>query len=718
MKTGFGWWETWKMVKNRLQSSKTTIRLSAAAFFVLVAVFLLIFWNGIGLYRAVNRRTQNYLRDVSLQTTKMIESRMQGLVDSLRLMSDSLLYLDPEEWAGFLERKGSIVSFDEVVVVGLDGMAEFAEGGLEDISGLDAFQSAAEGNAAVSKFHNDYLVYLTPLVNEGAVTGVLAGVKSQDRMQELISNDSFGGQGSTCILDRDGTVVVAPIQQQFSKDIAETEYDGNEAWALEMLEDLRDNRSGTVTLETVFGEKILVHYQPLGTYGWFVTTIIPENILSSEVDTFISRTYYIILLLVGGALVLSIVAISMQNRYRMKLEQAAFTDDLTGGISMIRFRILAEGLLRKHPPGTYALVAVDLKKFKLINDMEGPEQGDRVLRRVYQILLEALEGPEELAAHSDADSFYLLLKGTEESGLRKRLREIADKIAPLSGAVGTLFVSQGVYIIDSDQGDLITYQDRANLARNSAVDGYGSTCVFYSAETIERDKDEAMMTQMLEKAFANREFEVYLQPKIGLKAQSLAGAEALVRWNHPEKGLISPGLFIPICEKNGLICDLDRYVFEAVCNVLRTWSRDGRKPIRISVNLSRQNLKNQDFLQDYVSIRECYGVNPAWIELELTESIMFSNAEILHARRLIEEIHRCGFRCSLDDFGSGYSALGLLKDLPIDCLKLDRQFFMNSTANDRAQAVIASIVELSRRLGIETVAEGVEEEAQVAFCGK
>lgn len=222
--------------------------------------------------------------------------------------------------------------------------------------------------------------------------------------------------------------------------------------------------------------------------------------------------------------------------------------------------------------------------------------------------------------------------------------------------------------------------DRANVALKNVKDTNDSRLFafqFYSdldRLKLMREKD---MENRMQDALNAGEFVVYLQPKLSLKDDTISGAEALVRWQDPERGLIPPDEFIPFFEKNRFIVEVDLYVFDQVCSLLRRWLDEGITPVPISVNMSRAHLAKTDFLDAYEAIRKAYGVPPELLEIELTETLVFTNPEALF--QVIDQIHRRGYRCSMDDFGSGYSSLNLLKDLRMDTLKLDRAFSPHRT---------------------------------------
>ena len=260
---------------------------------------------------------------------------------------------------------------------------------------------------------------------------------------------------------------------------------------------------------------------------------------------------------------------------------------------------------------------------------------------------------------------------------------------------------------------MVSIRDKANIARKNAKDinsYYLCSNAYYNDIEHQKMMKEKDMENMMEKALEEEQFIVYLQPKVSLKTGKVIGSEALVRWDNPINGLIPPNDFIPFFEKNNFIVKLDMYVFEKVCQILRKWIDEGIDVLPISVNLSRNHLQNSDFLKDYKNIQSKYQIPSELIEIELTETVVFENLEIL--RHIINEIHNCGYKCSMDDFGSGYSSLNVLKEIPVDILKLDKVFFGKEN-NQRANDIVESVIRLAKKLGMETIAEGIETIPQV-----
>ena len=225
---------------------------------------------------------------------------------------------------------------------------------------------------------------------------------------------------------------------------------------------------------------------------------------------------------------------------------------------------------------------------------------------------------------------------------------------------------------------------------------------------------EELLSSLFESSLRQHEFQLYLQPKVTLKTNRCRHAEALVRWQHPRMGTIYPSSFIPVFEKNGNILELDRYMFEEVCRYLHACNAANKEQQMISINVSRRHFQNPAFLAEYAEIKERYGIADGQIELELTESIFFNEEQIALVKQAVHEMHQLGFRCSLDDFGSGFSSLGLLKSFDVDAIKLDRVFF-EDIEQKKTQDILHCLIELAHRLHIQVVAEGIETKEQLAF---
>lgn len=407
------------------------------------------------------------------------------------------------------------------------------------------------------------------------------------------------------------------------------------------------------------------------------------------------------------------------DKANIELKKIAYVDKITEGLNEKSFEIESEKLIYTSPLSSYTMIWFNLKKFKIINDIYGIESGNRVLKYIYKIISKHLE-EKEYVARLSGDNYAILLKFSSKKFIEKRLNKMVEDINSFNSYSSSKYVftfTAGVYVIDDLSLSITQMQDRAHVARKSIVSSIEHdvcSIEFYSEEKRQKLIHEKDMENSMKEDLKNNKFIIYLQPKFSLKENRIAGAEALVRWLNDEKGLIPPNDFIPFFEKNGFIIELDIYVFERVCILLKKWILEGKDPIPISVNMSRIHLINEDFLDRYEKILKKYDIAPSLLEIELTESIAFENSEVLPC--IIEKIHKKGFLCSIDDFGSGYSSLNILKKLDIDTLKLDKEFCSSDLVKDlREKKIILSILNLSKELNLITVVEGVETKEQLEF---
>ncbi|WP_320127838.1 EAL domain-containing protein [uncultured Sphaerochaeta sp.] len=389
-------------------------------------------------------------------------------------------------------------------------------------------------------------------------------------------------------------------------------------------------------------------------------------------------------------------------------------DKLTNSYNINAFKRKAE-LLLEDTTSKYAFILLDIDNFKLINDLFGFDQGDLLLKHIAGVLSHQM-GLHEVFAHVTGDIFYILAEYVSKEALGRRLEKITEDILTFKFVSEPNFkmaVISGVFIIENSNISIETMSDRARLAARKMKGTHTSLHGFYNDDIRTQVIHEHEVESEMHQALKNNDFKVYLQPKYDFKVENIVGAEALVRWFHPIKGIIQPNLFIPLFEKNGFVTKIDMFVFEEICKKQQKWTAESRKPLIISINQSRLHLYNLAYIDSLKALIEKYDVNPGLMELELTESAFFGDRDIIFD--VTRRLHEIGFRLSIDDFGSGYSSLNLLKDIFVDVVKLDREFFTESLNTARGKKIILSIVSMAKDLGIETVAEGVETMDQVEF---
>ena len=380
-------------------------------------------------------------------------------------------------------------------------------------------------------------------------------------------------------------------------------------------------------------------------------------------------------------------------------------DELTGLYIRQAFFHHAKTLMRVKNDQKFHVVVADVKNFKWINGTYGEKTGDQVLAYLGDAYKKQVHSG--MVARYGGDQFVAIVYGDlnlAEEKVEAAIHRIAER-APISN----LAVNYGIYENVDKTLPLTLICDRAFLAMKSIQNDYEHSFAFYDEEMERKHIRDRMMENEFDEAIRNEEFVVYLQPKYNVVTEEIAGAEALVRWKKKDGSMVSPGEFIPLYEKDGLIVRLDEYVFNKVCEIQKTLMRSGKKLIPISVNLSRASIHYENMLLRYVHIVEENGIPFFAVPIELTETAALYNVQI---KELTEKMVNAGFELHMDDFGSGYSSMTSLNQLPVDTLKLDKSL-IDYIENPRGKEVIRHTIALAHSLGMQVLAEGVETASQV-----
>lgn len=387
-----------------------------------------------------------------------------------------------------------------------------------------------------------------------------------------------------------------------------------------------------------------------------------------------------------------------------KLMYQATRDELTGLYNRAGFIQKATELIAQREAGYYVMTCIDIEKFKVINDQYGTKRGDEVLRKLADALVK-LYGPDGgICCRVTADNFAILfpkhLLGTP------KLEQAYREMITLDGAALPIKFSIGRCMVDDKSLDVSAIYDRACMAKDTVKGRFDRFIATY---------DETMRTRLLRQqeiigqmnhALESGQFEVFIQPQFNHSNGMLCGAEALVRWRHPKDGLISPAEFIPLFERNGFVYEVDKYVWEQVCILLRKWLDMGLNPVPVSVNISRYDVFRDDLINVVTSLVKKYELPGDLLRLEITESAFSESTDQII--RVVQKFVELGFVVEIDDFGSGYSSLNTLKDVPAQIIKMDMRFLENDNNAQRGGSIIESVVRMARWLGMTVIAEGVE----------
>ena len=400
-----------------------------------------------------------------------------------------------------------------------------------------------------------------------------------------------------------------------------------------------------------------------------------------------------------------------------------FTDTITGGNNRNMYHYNGEKLLkkRKNLNKSYAVVSLLFVKYNNFCLCHSMEEGEKILTKMYKILNSNMS-KGEIAAHMTISEFALLLNYQDKASLEERLRKIIGELNAIDKDhnfvfhVGIKVVPPAREVAEDPRRqnfDLELEYNNACTARIPRDDKDDNKIYFFDQQLIEEQQWEDKISERQNKAVENEEFVVYYQPKYDPKTDELSGAEALIRWNSPNLGFVSPGRFIPQFEKSGFITEIDHYMLKHVAQDQKRWLDAGYSCVPVSVNVSRAHFIETDLAEQIRDIVDTAGAPRNLIEIELTESAFFDDKNALIST--IMKLKEYGFIVSMDDFGSGFSSLNSLKDLPLDVLKLDAGFFSGDISDDRSGIVVSETIRLAKSLNMKTVAEGVELKEQVEF---
>ncbi|MDD6043540.1 MAG: EAL domain-containing protein [Eubacteriaceae bacterium] len=391
-------------------------------------------------------------------------------------------------------------------------------------------------------------------------------------------------------------------------------------------------------------------------------------------------------------------------------------DPLSGILTLEGFRKNAMHLILRNPSLDYSMCYLDIKNFKLVNDFYGYETGDALIKYLAMEILDDLS-PNETCGRLSADNMVVLSAISDYDKLEKKVSILTGKICRFFDDYNTIYrgeLAAGFYTLtdeDKKSPNINQMLDRANIAQKTVKYTAGKTIARFDEEMWNSQMRELYISQSFDDALANGDITVWFQPQYNYATGKISGAEALCRWNHKSLGWLSPGEFLPVLERTGVITKLDYYVWEETCRLVSRWhSMDCYQTIPVSVNISRMDIADRNLADTFNELLRRYNLPPSAIHLEITENAYINQPAML--MKAIEDLHAYGFTVEMDDFGSGYSSLSMLKHLPVDLLKIDMGFLKGDSQIEKGSQIVGSVIHMARNLGIAVLTEGVETEAQ------
>lgn len=655
------------------------------------------------------------LTEIVTQNKDVITSKISMELNNLELdanqLSDRFTHVWDSDWETqkktfmeFVEKRGDTT----LVWARSDGRAVGCDGLEFEISGRTYFRLGMEGTANISDRlisrvnGEDTFVVCVPLIYNNKVMGTIQKQYTPEAMYNLCSLSLFSDKGSTYIINSDGYILICSEGNQYNRE-SDNYYRilflSDAETSKRLNEDIKSEKAGFMET-TINDEKVFFAYTPIEEiHNWYLISSISTSAVSPNAN-YVVKLFYIILFVMTLLFSFSMFFYwAMKRKQQSSLEHIAFVDDVTGGDSYTRFMVDFHQIIRENPQQTFYICAFDIDNFKYINSFYGFEKGDCILKALYKCCHGKLTTNERLA-RNNSDHFVMLLEDCSIERLQDLIggeREFGDI---------KVYLSAGLYHVEDNMESISLMVDKARIASQKTKGMHFKNVELYSEEYDKITTHNEQLKRALEKALENKEIVPFFQPKVDINTRKLLGAEALARWKTKDGKLISPAEFIPVCEKTGLITLVDMAIFEKTLEFIKSNLVNGVECTPISVNFSRMHLLNDKFIETFLNKLDEYRVPHELIEIEITETVIFNNHETIC--KFINELHKHGLHISMDDFGSGYSSLHMLKDVEIDVLKIDGGFLIGSSSNERQRAIFGTIIEMAKKLQIKVVVEGVE----------
>ena len=542
--------------------------------------------------------------------------------------------------------------------------------------------------------------------------GLIGGAVELTTLQKIIGTIRIGKAGYAFILNSSGQFLSYPDESQLLRRNDTYSQDRPMSNVAYMLR----NRRGYFKSVTGKGLPVTIAFEPVAGTSWLLGISIPESQVKELADAVSRNQVSILIMMFLGILIFITVEWLVMHFLDIYYTNRVVIDRLTGLWTGPKFEKEAQAFLDQDPHSQFMFIDADIRGFKMLNQAYGQERTDKMLILLGSALRDSASKYGGIIGRGYADRFYALLK---VSNTRNGLKKFKEELLPINRIIrqsdipfytkfGVSFSKPGI-----EPSRVQDLDGKASFAKSAIRENILYQYSVFSPDMQRRIQEEQEIESSMEKSLTRGEFFVMYQPKISLNTGKLAGAEALVRWNHPKYGILSPGKFIPVFEKNGFIVKLDFYVYEKVFQFLRRQLDSGKPVVPVSVNMSRSHLNPESFIREFTRMFSRYSLPPSLIEVEILERTSETGKLILLETTNL--LHKNGFSVAMDDFGSGESSLNMLSSIPVDVLKFDQTFLNKDEQTSKTQGMITTLVELGKQLEKETVFEGVETEEQMNF---
>ncbi len=670
------------------------------------------------------------LHDMADQQQLSFERQIGYMTNELQNMAQTLTIIGVNESniLDFVFSKQEELNTETIYISDSSGRAFLSTREVLDVSESDFFKKSMNGETFASEpyishaTNTNVILVSCPIYVNGIADGVLAVEYDTEYLKSLLTTFT-DERGLNLLINRDSEIMLSTNSFVISLDnFVNAEFEDGVTFD-DVLNDFRAGNSGSLSY-SIGGTKKLAEFRPVSLNDWILYFEISEESLTESAQNISSSMLFISIVIIGFSISALLYIVVSKNKNAHQLEKIAYYDELTGSPNLAKLKLHMSAFLNTNDNNTkkdmLGIVKFDIANFKAINEIYGFEIGNKVLCAVADTgrtvtdknFIQARTGPDEFMFFSYGDHVTNLVKNTAhfESYFKSLVPELAEH---------NFYFRYGRYHIQNNNENINEIINKVTMAHSFAKNNNLKEVCDYNEQFTKKVLRETDIVNRMHKSLSNNEFKMFLQPKVEILTGKLSGAEALVRWIDSSGTIIYPDDFIPLFEQNGFIIELDNYMLKNACEILKSWMDRGIELIPISVNFSRLHLHNLNFVEEILALVKSYNVDPSLIDIELTETLVTDNEDMI--KTVFAKLKDSGFKVSIDDFGSGYSSLGMLKNFKADTLKLDRSFFIELEDEDeyeRGNLVVKSIIDLATKLGMYTIAEGIEYNTQIQFLNE
>ncbi|MGN0192165.1 MAG: EAL domain-containing protein [Candidatus Gastranaerophilaceae bacterium] len=716
-----------------LQKFTKILSATTVVLFVLAGGFLFY------MLAASHISAEDYLVQTAEQTASNIRGRIKGDLRMLEVLSSNLSSVasfgSEPSVKNFLQQKVKDTKFYALSFSYPDGKTIKIESNgrlsSKNILSEDCFQSAMEGvscfadrtssPAAKSGFVNKYYV---PVYDGSKVVGVLGAAVDTDIFSKILAYNDFDGSAANDIISSNGDYV---LKDSVFTSSANNIFKENIKFVSEspesVLKKFQTEGKGTFWYRHADGSRYLAAFSPIGYNNFLALTSVSHGVITMNVDT-ISLVVFGIVGLICVILILFLFYVQKTgNETEKAVLDYIFRDKITDGTNQTKFFLDSTEILTSSKYAKYALISVNLTKFKIINELYGHEKADKILKNVYDIICVNLT-PGGLVTRIGSNFVVLMTYDKPEFLIKYFVKKVEETLINFNTqimphlneengikVVSKLNVTFGIYLVSDKTVSVRQMYDRAVFALKNIVPG--STYEFYNENIRTKILAEKALEEEMVPALQNGQFKMFLQPEYDIKTGAHLGAEALVRWNHPTRGIMLPDAFLPTFEKNGFILNIDEYMCEQVFKFLYDRKQNNLPLFPISVNISKIGRNNEIFAETVIATAQRYGIETKYVVFELSD---ISDADDMkNFEEVVHKLQAYGFAVAFDNFGVGSFSFDVLKNSSVNVIKLDRSFIAGELGDAKGRTVVLSVLNLASRLNVPTVATGIETVNQAKF---